>query len=73
VATDIYKIMTIGYDYIMKVQACVVIIVIRGYSLIGKTPTLHVVISGSIPDISKIYRLAREAQWLSGTLKLFRL
>ena len=47
--------MTIGYDYIMKVQVSVVIVVIRGYSLIGKTAMLHVVISGSIPDISKIY------------------
>ena len=26
----------------------------RGYSLIGKTATLHVVISGSSPDVSKL-------------------
>ena len=28
---------------------------IRGYSLIGKTTVLHIVVSGSLPDISKIY------------------
>jgi hypothetical protein len=27
----------------------------RGYSLIGKTATLQVVISGSIPDVSTLY------------------
>ena len=42
---------------------------IKGISYNGNTATLHVVYLGSNPNISK----AREAQWLSGMLKTFRL
>ena len=31
---------------------------IRGHSLIGKTATLQVVISGSIPDVSNVKKLS---------------
>jgi hypothetical protein len=37
----------------------------RGYSLIGKTTILHIVISGSTPDISK----AREAQLVEQSIE----
>ena len=48
----------------------------RGYSLTGKTSILHIVISGSTPDISRLndntYK-PKKLNWLSGTLKMFRL
>src|ERR1700712_1495362 len=43
---------------------------LRGYSLIGKTAILHIVILGSIPNISiELEKL----NWLSETLKMSRL
>ena len=43
----------------------------RGHSLTGKTAILHIVISGSSPDVSNLYlTLAREAQ--PGRAELWR-
>jgi hypothetical protein len=39
------------------------VLCIRGYSLIGKTAILHIVILGSNPNISKDFCLVREAQF----------
>jgi hypothetical protein len=54
----------------------------RGYSLIGKTTSLQFVILGPIPNISKVtfksnfkskFLGLEKLNWLSGTLKMFRI
>ena len=54
------------------------ILIKRGYSLIGKTANLHIVNLGSSPDISInyiyiLFFMLEKLNWSSGTLKMFRL
>ena len=42
--------------------------IFRGYSLIGKTTILHIVISGSLPDISNALEAQLAEQGFEGAL-----
>lgn len=55
-----WKIEELENRWYLKIKrwSYIIILYMRGHSLIGKTATLQVVISGSIPDVSNVKKLS---------------